>query len=100
MERTLDVRHFHAVFTLPQELRPLALRSPKVIYGLLFKAASQTLMQLGADPKWLGAKLGVTMVLHTLILQRSGYFAQRRNEIESEDRARMGLGAADPVFPT
>lgn len=65
MERTLDVRHFHVVFTLPKQLRPLALKNQRAIYGLLFKAASETLMQLGGDPKWLGAKLGVTMVLHT-----------------------------------
>jgi len=64
-ERLLDTHHFHVVMTLPSELRPLALNNPRAIYSLLFRAASKTLIELGRDPKWLGADLGVTMVLHT-----------------------------------
>lgn len=64
-ERTLPVHCFHVVFTVPAELKPLALRNQIVFYDLLFDAASQTLLTLGHDPKWLGARLGVTAVLHT-----------------------------------
>jgi len=65
LERVLDTHYFHVVFTLPDSLHPLALANPTEIYGLLFKAASRTLIELGRDPKWLGADLGITMVLHT-----------------------------------
>jgi hypothetical protein len=63
--RLLDTHYFHVVLTLPSELRPLALSNPRRIYALLFRSASRTLIELGRDPKWLGADLGVTMVLHT-----------------------------------
>ncbi len=53
------------VFTLPAELGPLALYNPRVLYGLLFQAASETLLQLAAQPKHLGAKIGLLAVLHT-----------------------------------
>jgi len=65
MARILGCPYFHCVFTLPAELRPLARRHPRLLYGLLFQAASQTLLALGEDPKHLGAQLGVTAVLHT-----------------------------------
>lgn len=61
----LDVPYSHVVFTLPEALRPLALQNPRVCYGLLFTAASQTLLQIGADPKHLGARLGFVAILHT-----------------------------------
>jgi len=62
-ERLLSVRHFHVVFTLPSELRALAQRAPREIFGALFAAASETLLELGETR--LCAQLGVTMVLHT-----------------------------------
>lgn len=62
-ERLLPVGHFHVVFTLPAELRPLARFAPAVVYGALFAAASETLLDLGHSR--LRASLGVTMVLHT-----------------------------------
>jgi len=62
-ERLLPVRHFHAVFTLPSELRRLARYAPREVFGALFEAASQTLLELGDTH--LGARLGITMVLHT-----------------------------------
>jgi hypothetical protein len=62
-ERLLPVRHFHVVFTLPSELRALGQRYPREIFGALFSAASETLLELGESR--LGARLGVTMVLHT-----------------------------------
>lgn len=65
LERLLDTHYFHVVFTLPAELRLLALRNQRQLYGLLFRAASRTLLELGRDPKRLGATLGITAVLHT-----------------------------------
>ena len=61
----LPVAYFHVVFTLPESLRSLALRNQKVIYHLLFKAASETLIQLAKDQKYLGAEIGFTALLHT-----------------------------------
>jgi hypothetical protein len=61
----LPTHHFHVVFTLPHQLNRLCLADPERLYGILFSAASQTLLDLGRDPKWLGAQLGLTAVLHT-----------------------------------
>ena len=61
----LPVRYFHVVMTLPDELNPLALTNPKVIYQILFRAGSETLLVLGKDPKHLGGEIGVLAVLHT-----------------------------------
>ncbi len=61
----LPVPYFHLVFTLPHEINPVAQGNPKVIYNLLFQAASETLQTFGRDPKWLGGEIGMTMVLHT-----------------------------------
>jgi len=61
----LDVPYYHIVFTLPQALSPLALQNKRVLYGLLFRAASETLSTIARDPKHLGAKIGFTAVLHT-----------------------------------
>src|SRR5207247_3745782 len=65
MARLLPSHYFHVVFTLPAELRPLALRHRRRLFALLFRAASRTLLTLGLDPRRLGARLGVTAVLHT-----------------------------------
>lgn len=65
LERLLPVPYFHVVFTLPDELNPLALRNKAVVYKILFETASKTLVQLARDPKRLGADIGVTAVLHT-----------------------------------
>jgi hypothetical protein len=61
----LDVRHFHAVFTVAEELNKLALANKKIFFALLFKAASETVKALSADKKHLGALPGMTAVLHT-----------------------------------
>ncbi len=61
----LPIPYFHVVFTLPHELGPLALQNKRVVYGILFRAAAQTLLEVAADPKHLGAKIGCLMVLHT-----------------------------------
>ncbi len=61
----LPVEYFHVVFTLPSPISDIAYQNKAVIYNILFKAASQTLLTIAADPKHLGAKLGLTAVLHT-----------------------------------
>ena len=61
----LPVAYFHVVFTLPQEVAAVALANPVTIYNLLFQAAHETLQEVAADPKHLGAVLGILMVLHT-----------------------------------
>lgn len=61
----LPVPYFHVVFTLPHALNPLAQCQPRLIYTLLFNSAAATLRRFAEDPKWLGAELGVTMILHT-----------------------------------
>lgn len=61
----LPVPYFHVVFTLPHELNPLGQGNPRVIYRLLFDAAARTLLELGENPRWLGGKIGLTLVLHT-----------------------------------
>ncbi len=61
----LPVEYHHVVFTLPHELAPLALQNPALVYGLLFQAVAATLRDSAADPKHLGAEIGVVAVLHT-----------------------------------
>ena len=65
LERLLPIPYFHVVFTIPNELNPLALCNRKVIFDILFSAASQALLTIGRNEKHLGAKLGFTTVLHT-----------------------------------
>jgi hypothetical protein len=61
----LPVEYHHVVFTLPAELGELALANPAVIYDLLMRSAAATLREVAANPKRLGAAVGVLMVLHT-----------------------------------
>src|SRR5215207_4089516 len=62
---SLPVETFHVVFTLPAMLGPIALQNPREVYGLLYRAAAETLQRIAADPKHLGAEIGVLAVLHT-----------------------------------
>lgn len=61
----LPTAYFHVVFTLPQELRPIALGNQRLVYDMLFRAASQTLIELAHDPEWIGGDIGITAILHT-----------------------------------
>jgi len=61
----LPVPYFHVVFTLPGQIADIAYQNKDVIYGLLFKASAETLTTIAADPKHLGARIGVLSVLHT-----------------------------------
>jgi hypothetical protein len=61
----LPVPYFHLVFTLPAAIADIAYHNKAVIYDLLFRASSETLLTIAADPKHLGARIGITAVLHT-----------------------------------
>jgi hypothetical protein len=61
----LPVPYYHLVFTLPHELNGIAQANPRVIYSMLFAAASQTLVEFGRSPRWLGGEIAATLVLHT-----------------------------------
>jgi Putative transposase/Transposase zinc-binding domain len=61
----LPVGYFHVVFTLPAEIADIAFLNKAPIYDLLFRAAAETMMIIAADPKHLGARIGITAVLHT-----------------------------------
>ena len=61
----LSVPYFHVVFTLPEAVGEIAFQNKALVYAILFHAAAKTLATIAADPKHLGAQLGVTMVLHT-----------------------------------
>jgi putative transposase/transposase-like zinc-binding protein len=61
----LPIPYFHVVFTVPHALNALTQGNPRVIYALLFRAASDTLLTFGRDPRHLGGTIGVTAILHT-----------------------------------
>jgi hypothetical protein len=61
----LPVGYFHVVFTLPTEIADIAFHNKAVVYDLLFRAASETMLTIAADPRHLGARIGITAVLHT-----------------------------------
>ena len=64
-QEILATSYFHVVFTVPHELNVLAMDYPRLFYDLLFTASAQTLLEVAADPKHLGAEIGVTSILHT-----------------------------------
>lgn len=61
----LPVPYYHLVFTLPHELNALAQGNPRALYAMLFAAASETLVEFGRNPRWLGGEIAATLVLHT-----------------------------------
>lgn len=61
----LPICYFHIVFTIPDELNPIALVNQQLIYDVLFQAASETLLTLGRDPRHVGGQAGIIAVLHT-----------------------------------
>jgi hypothetical protein len=90
----LAVEYHHLVFTLSQEVAELAVHNPRLIYSLLFEAGSATVREVAADPKHLGAQVGLTAVLHTwgqtlslhphlhVMASGGGLSCDRRGEIE------------------
>lgn len=65
MEDLLPVEYFHVVFTLPEQIADIAYQNKAAVYGLLFNVSAQTLLTIASDQKHLGAKIGMTSVLHT-----------------------------------
>jgi hypothetical protein len=61
----LPVEYFHVVFTLPEEVARIAYYNPREVYGILFRAATETLLTIARDPKHLGAEIGFFAILHT-----------------------------------
>lgn len=61
----LPIRYFHVVFTVPEEIAKIALGNQKIVYGILFRCVSATLLKIGLDPKHLGAQIGFLAILHT-----------------------------------
>ena len=61
----LPVPYFHVVFTLPSPIGDIAYQNKAVIYDLLFRASAETMLTIAADPKHLGARIGITAVLHS-----------------------------------
>lgn len=64
-QQLLDTEYYHVVVTLPDEIGPLALQNPRAVYGLLFRASAQALLEVAADPDYLGAEIGFVALLHT-----------------------------------
>ena len=61
----LDTQYFHVVFTLPEEIAAIAYQNKELVYRILFRATSETLRTIAADPKHLGAEIGFFAVLHS-----------------------------------
>ena len=61
----LDSKYFHIITTVPYELNEIFLHNQKICYNILFKATSESILELADDSKWLGAKVGITSILHT-----------------------------------
>ncbi len=61
----LPVPYFHVVFSLPAQIADIAYQNRAAIYGILFKASAETMLTIAADPKHLGARIGILSVLHT-----------------------------------
>jgi len=64
-EDLLPIQYFHVVFTIPSELNPLVIMNQRVMYNILFRSVSETLMELSNNPKHLGARTGFIGILHT-----------------------------------
>ncbi len=60
----LAVPYFHVVFTLPAPIARIAYQNKRIVYNLLFKASAEAMLTIAADPKHLGAHIGITAVLH------------------------------------
>ena len=64
-EDLLPVQYFHVVFTIPSELNPLVIMNQRVMYNILFRSVSETLLELSDNPRHLGARTGFIGILHT-----------------------------------
>ena len=106
----LPTRYVHVVFTLPPQLAPLALQNKKVIYGLLFRASSETLLEVARDPRHLGAEIGFFTVLHTwnqklglhphvhCVIPAGGLSLDHTHWVKSRDRFFLPIKVLSRVF--
>jgi hypothetical protein len=91
----LAVPYFHVVFTLPAPIAQIAYQNKRVIYDLLFKASAEAMLTIAADPKHLGAHIGIAAVLHMRAFRRSGRrFAARKARQPKRDSAPRRAGGA------
>jgi hypothetical protein len=98
----LPVPYFHVVFTLPHALNALAQGNPRVIYTLLFRAAADTLLAFGRDPRHLGGTIGITSILHTwgqTLSQHLHLHCLVTGGALAPDRARWIAGRSSFLFP-
>jgi hypothetical protein len=98
----LPIPYFHVVFTLPHALNPLAQGNPRVIYTLLFRAAADTLLTFGRDPRHLGGTMGITAILHTwsqTLTQHLHVHCLVTGGALSSDRSRWIRGRVSFLFP-
>lgn len=98
----LPIPYFHVVFTLPHALNALAQGNPRVIYALLFRAAADTLLTFGRDPRHLGGTIGVTAILHTwshTLTHHVHVHCLVTGGALSRDHARWIRGRASFLFP-
>jgi Putative transposase/Transposase zinc-binding domain len=106
----LDVGYFHLVYTLPAAIANIAWQNKAVVYNILFKAAAETTLTIAADPKRLGARIGITAVLHTwgstmthhphihMIVPGGGLSADGSKWISSWDRYFLPVPVLSPLF--
>jgi hypothetical protein len=106
----LPVGYFHLVFTLPGPIADLAYQNKRVIYDLLFKASAQVMLTIAADPKHLGASIGITAVLHTwgsamthhphihMIVPGGGFAADRSSWISCRPRFLLSVRVLSRLF--
>src|ERR1700756_2426210 len=90
----LNTQYFHVVFTLPEQISTIAYQNKGEVYGILFRAAAETLRTIAADPKHLGAEIGFFAVLHTWAL---AYFIVHTYTVWSQ--AVASLQRAPSGFP-
>jgi Putative transposase/Transposase zinc-binding domain len=98
----LPIPYFHVVFTLPHALNALAQGNPRVIYTLLFRAAADTLLAFGRDPRHLGGTIGITSILHTwgqTLSQHLHLHCLVTGGALAPDRARWIAGRSAFLFP-
>jgi len=98
----LPIPYFHVVFTLPHALNPLAQGNPRVIYALLFRAAADTLLAFGRDPRHLGGTIGITAILHTwgqTLTQHRHLHCLVTGGAVSSDRTQWTCGHTSFLFP-
>ena len=98
----LPIPYFHVVFTLPHALNALAQGNPRVLYALLFRAAADTLLTFGRDPRHLGGTIGITAILHTwgqALTQHLHLHCLVTGGALAADRSRWIAGRSSFLFP-